>query len=94
MWGLRTIAKLVQITPMSLWDIVDIILISIHGVYNQLTTRGPPIVDKFSIEHGAFALPAFNIGEICQNYPRVQQLYAKLKRLWCPMLSQVGLELQ
>jgi hypothetical protein len=33
MWGLRTIAKLVQITPMSLWDIVDIILISIHGVY-------------------------------------------------------------
>ena len=39
-----TIAKLVQITPMSLWFMVLIIIV-IGAFVNQLITRGPHIVD-------------------------------------------------
>ena len=42
MWGPRSIAKLVNITPISLWFMI---LITIDtGVINQLITGGPHIV--------------------------------------------------
>ena len=43
MWGPQTIAKLVNITPISLWFIV-LITIVFMGFINQLITGGPHIV--------------------------------------------------
>ena len=43
MWGPQTIAKLVNITPMSLWFIVFITIVFM-GFINQLITGGPHIV--------------------------------------------------
>ena len=42
-WGPQTIAKLVPITPMSLW-FMGLITIVIGANLNQLITRGPHIV--------------------------------------------------
>ena len=41
-WAPQTIAKLVQITPITIWDIVDITIMFMLFT-NQLATRGPHI---------------------------------------------------